>query len=88
MRQKVFLDIREVPKILECVVKNIGGKILRLLTIVNTPTDESVRALTIVLVKLGPKQARSRCAASIIWRSAGALLRRFNADCPATFASN
>ena len=53
MRQKVFLDIREVPKILEWLVKNIGGKILRLLTIVNTPTDESVRALTIVLVKLG-----------------------------------
>src|SRR6516225_2620246 len=43
----------EAPKILKCVVKNIGGKILRLLTIMNSSSDECVHALKIVLVKLG-----------------------------------
>ena len=53
MRQKVFLDIREVPKILECVVKNIGGKILRLITVVNSSSNKCVDPLEIILVKLG-----------------------------------
>src|SRR5215469_14117893 len=43
----------EAPKILKCVMKNIGGKILRLLTIMNSFNDECVHALEIVLVQLG-----------------------------------